>query len=95
MNNWQLDLIKDQEDTKAWDALNAPDPNEKQLKAAAVSLFEAVSFLQIAECRLADAMVELFDTPDEYKIGSFLDTLQDNRCDLQELAKKFQKGERE
>lgn len=95
MNNWQLDILKDQADTKAWNELNAPDPNEKQLKAAAVSLFEAVAFLQIAESRLADAMAELFDTPIEYKIGSFLDSLQESRIDLQEMAKKFQKGERE
>lgn len=95
MNAWQLDAIKDQIDTKAWIDLNAPDPCERQLKTCSASLIEATQFLQIAENRLADAMTEVFDTPMEARIGSFLDDLQDMRIDLQELANKYGKGVRE
>ena len=95
MNAWQLDLVRDQMDTEEWNRLNAPDPNEQQLKNASVSITEAVGHLQYAESRLADAMVELFDTPAEAVVGSFLDQLQDLRIDLKELANKYGKGERE
>ena len=95
MNAWQEDLYRDQLATKAWGDLNAPDPYAKQLKNAAVSITEAIMLLASAENRLADGMTEVFDTPMEMKIGSFLDQLQDMRIDLAELAKKYGRGERE
>ena len=95
MNAWQMDAIRDQMDTKAWNQLNAPDPCERQLKTSAVSLVEATQFIRIAENRLADAMTEIFDTPMEYKIGSLLDLLQDLRIDIEGLAKKYREGVRE
>lgn len=95
MNGWQLDVLKDEMDTEAWRKLNEPDPCAKQLKTAAVSILQATQFISIAETRLADAMVEVFDTPMEYKLGSFLDALQDMRCDLKSLSEKYGRGERE
>ena len=94
MNNWQLDVLREQMDTKAWDELNAPDPCEKQMKASARSLIEASQFISMAESRLADGMAEVFDTPMELKIGSLLDALQDLRCDIFLLAEKYRRGER-
>ena len=94
MNNWQLDIIRDQMDSEAWRRLNEADPCTKQMENASVSLTEAVQFINIAENRLADAMAEVFDTPMEYRIGSFLDQLQDLKIDLKSLAEKYRKGER-
>ena len=95
MNAWQLDAYKGAMDSQAWEALNAPDPCARQLKTCSVSIKEATQFICIAETRLADAMTEVFDTPMEAKIGSFLDDLQDLRCDLKALAEIYERGERE
>lgn len=95
MNAWQEDLYRDQLATKAWGDLNAPDPCRSQLITAATSIKECVMFLARAESRLADGMTELFDTPMELRLGSFLDQLQDIRIDLNDLSKKYERGERE
>ena len=86
---WEADAAAE------WERLNEPDPCEKQMEAASVSIREAVQFLTSAEIRLADAMAEVFDTPMEYRIGSFLDSIEDIECDLKSLAEKYGKGERE
>lgn len=95
MNAWQLDLMAETERSQAWERLNAPDPCAKQLKNAAVSIKQALQTISHAENQLADAMTEVFDTPMEMKIGSYLDSLQDIRIDLKELAEKYERGERE
>ena len=95
MKDWQLDVIRDQMDTEAWRKLNEPDPCEKQLKTASVSIQEATYYIGLAVTRLADAMVEVFETPMETKIGSFTDQLEDMKCDLNILAKAYGRGERE
>ena len=86
---WEADAAAE------WERLNEPDPCEKQMKAASVSIREAVQFLARAEDRLADAMTEVFDTPMEYRIGSLLDSLEDIEYGLKKLAEKYGKGERE
>ena len=95
MKDWQLDLLKSQEDAEAWRKLNEPDPCEKQMQTASVSLLEATRFLSAAECRLADAMAEVFDTPMEYKIGSYLDALQELWTEVRTLSEKYKRGVRE
>ena len=95
MNGWQLDIIRDQMDTEAWEKLNQPDPCDRQMRLSAVSITQAAQFIMTAENKLADAMVEVFDTPMESRIGSFLDALQDLRCDLFTLADKYGRGERD
>lgn len=95
MNAWQLDLMAEAERSQAWEKLNAPDPCAKQLKNAAVSIKQALQTINHAENQLADAMTEVFDTPMELRLGSFLDQLQDIRIDLNDLSKKYERGERE
>ena len=95
LSGWQVQAMKEAEDARIWEELNAPDPCEKQLKLASVSLIQAKQYLSNAVVRLADAMAELFDTPMEAKIGSFLDSVEDIECDLQSLAEKYGRGERE
>ena len=95
LSGWQVQAMKEAEDARIWEEMNAPDPCEKQLKTASVSLIEAVHLLSSVETRIADAMCELFDTPMEHKIGSYLDSLEDIGCDLKSLAEKYGRGERE
>lgn len=95
MNAWQLDEMKASLDAAEWHRLNEPDPCEKQMKTASVSLIEAVRLLRSAEVRVADAMTEVFDTPMEYRLGAFLDSLEEIDCELNRLAEKYGRGERE
>ena len=95
MTGWQVQALKEAEDARIWEELNAPDPCEKQLEAASVSINQATHFIDTAENRLGDAMAELFGTPMEAKVGSFLDQLQDLRYGLERLAELYGKGERE
>ena len=95
MNAWQLEAMKDQMDTKAWNELNAPDPCERQLKTCSVSLINATMILSSVESQLADAMAEVFDTPMEAKIGSYLDEVENIRYYIKSLAETYGKGVRE
>ena len=95
MTGWEVQELKEAEDARIWEEINAPDPCEKQLKAASVSMKEAVRMIGSAGVRLADAMAEVFDTPMEYRIGSLLDALEDIECSITALADKYGKGERE
>ena len=95
MTGWEIQELKETEDARIWEELNAPDPCEKQLETASVSLKEASRTIGRAGILLADAMAELFDTPMEYRIGSLLDALEDIESEIRVLAEKYGKGERE
>lgn len=95
MTNWQLDMLNDQISTAAWNRLNAPDPAEKQMKNAAVSMSEASGFLDIVTDRLMDAAEELKGTPMQDVMLSFVTEIEGTDGKLRELKKKYERGERE
>lgn len=95
MNAWQIEEMIATDAAAAWERLNAPDPCEKQLKSAAVSLKEAAEFLNVCTDRLVDAGCELDETPMRAKVDSLCETLEDFRCEIQELARLYGKGVRE
>ena len=107
MNAWQLDVMKDQMDTEAWNALNAPDPNEDQLKSAGAEVGTACKLMACAEvgtaCKLMacaedyiiNALDRLYDDDSvQAKLGSFLEQLEDLRHDLSALGSKYERGEK-
>lgn len=91
----EIDLMYEDECARIWERLNAPDPCESQMQHSVVFIEQAIKMLDSAEDRLAEAMAELFDTPMEAKVGSFFDQVSDLRCDLQNLSKKYERGERD
>lgn len=95
MNGWQIEAMIGQECAEAWERLNAPDPDAIRLAAAGKELLTGCSLIDVAEDYLVYAMDRLTDTPMEAKIGSFLDQLQDLRCDIKSLANTYAKGVRE
>ena len=95
MNNWQLDLMRDQADSKAWDELNAPDPCAEALKNASVGIREAEGSLGVAVDKMNDAAVFLNDTPMQAKILSLMDQIEEIGCDLRVMYGKYEKGVRE
>ena len=93
--DWQLDLMKDQMDTEAWNELNAPDPNEDQLKAAGAEVGTACKLMACAEDYIVNALDRLCDDDSvQAKLGSFLEQLEDLRHDLSALGSKYERGER-
>ena len=95
LSGWQVQAMKEAEDARIWEELNAPDPYEQQMKKSATDIQEASSFLNIATDRLMDAMAELDGTPMQAKIESFYDQLEEIRIDLRIIASSYEKGERE
>ena len=93
---WQdVDAMWESDAAAEWERLNEPDQYEKQLKSSAEFIKQAYELLDKAEDRLAEAMAELSETPMEYKIGSFFDQVSDMRCDLNAIAEKYERGERD
>lgn len=95
MNNWQLDIIRDGISSAAWDEINAPDPAEKAMKAAAAEMKKAVDLLNKAAVSLVAAAREVNGFPMEDRILSFPDQIDDLRIDLAALVKKYESGERD
>ena len=95
MTGWQVQEMWEQDTAALWERLNAPDPAEKQMKAAAVDMQMANNLIDQAENNLVSAIAELSDTPMEDKVNSLLDALMDLRIEIRLLAEKYERGERE
>lgn len=95
MQAWQIDLMVENERNRAWEELNAPDKFDKEMKAAAKDLKEAVSFLDIAIDRLNDVSADLYETPMQAKIDSFLEQIEDLKVDIDMIREHWERGERE
>lgn len=95
MTDWQLDLMKEQSDARAWDEQNAPDPCENALKNAAVGIREAEGHLSTAVEMVNDAAAFLNDTPMQAKVLSLMDQIEEIGCDLRAMYQKYEKGVRE
>ena len=95
MNAWQLDAMKDQMDSEAWDKLNAPDPHEKVLKDAATDLEKAIREIEEVVDRLNDASSVLTGTPMQTKVDSFIDSVENIKYSLWAMKLHWERGERE
>lgn len=95
LSGWQVQAMKEAEDARIWEELNAPDPAEGLMQEAAQDMKMAVDLMDKAEDCLANAISELDGTPMEYKVTAFLDALMDLRIDIRIMAEKFEKGVRE
>lgn len=95
MNNWQIDILKDQNDTAAWNELNAPDPAENAMKAAAKKLDESAEHLFTGGILIMSAARAVEGLPMEDRILSFIESIDNIRMDLKALAEKYKRGERD
>ena len=95
MTGWEVQALKEAEDARIWEELNAPDPYEKVLKDAATDLSEAHTAFEALLDRLADASAVLSETPMQAKIDSFIDSLEDIKYDLWAIQMHWERGERE
>ena len=95
MNAWQLDVIKEQMDSEEWSRQNAPDPDEKKLKEAAVGLKSAEIMLDSCMNYIDESLSILVNTPMEARIGSYMDQIEMIWYEIKKLAESYGKGERE
>ena len=95
MTGWEVQALKEAEDARIWEELNAPDPYEKVLKDAATDLEKAVAELRVVLDRLEDASSVLSETPMQAKIDSFIDSIDDIKYDLWAIQMHWERGERE
>ena len=95
MTGWEVQALKEAEDARIWEELNAPDPLEPQMKEAARDLGLAAGLIDKAEDEISAAVSDLSDTDLESKMSDLLDRLMDFRYEVQEIAEKYRKGERE
>ena len=95
MNGWQIQAMYERDTEALWERISAPDPAEKQMKAASKTMIEGCEFLNIATDRLYEAVAELYETPMADKVESIVNQIEDLRIDLKMLAEKYGKGVRE
>ena len=89
MSNWQLQA------EAQWEALNAPDPAEDQMKEAAVEIGKANDKITEALANLESAVDILDDTPMADKLYSILEDIDSLNLLLMTMKGNYERGERE
>ena len=87
--------MKEAEDARIWEELNAPDPLEPQMKEAARDLGLAAGLIDKAEDEISAAVYDLSDTDLESVMSDLLDQLMDFRYTVEKIAENYRKGVRE
>ena len=95
MTGWEVQALKEAEDARIWEELNAPDPYEKQMRDAAIEMRQAYDQINKAEDFLMEAVAAVSETPMEDKVYSLLEALEDLNCDIKMLQEKYRTGGRE
>ena len=95
MTGWEVQALKEADDARIWEELNAPDPYEKQMRDAALEMKQAIQQISKAEDYLADAIASVSETPMEDCVASLLDSLEDLKYSIKVLQEKYGRGERE
>ena len=95
MTGWEVQEMKEAEDMRIWEELNAPDPYEAQMEDCALELRLAMEAVDKAEDYLLDAIAAVADTPMEDRVASFLDDLEDLHSSIRKAAENYERGCRE
>lgn len=95
MTGWQVQAMKEAEDARIWEELNAPDPYEEQMKKAAVEMKVSAELLDRATNYLTGAVSELEETPMQDVLASLLDEIEERRILIKRMAENYERGVRE
>ena len=95
MTGWEVQEMKEAEDARVWEEINAPDKYEKVMKEAAVDLKSAEILLDSCMNYLDSAVAALSETPMETKVGSYMEEVENIWWGIKRLAEAYGKGERE
>lgn len=94
MTGWEVQAMKEAEDARIWEELNAPDPYEKQMHEAAREMLHAVEQISKAEDFLVEAAEKVSGEPMEDRILSLLESLEDLECCIKFQQEKYERGDR-
>lgn len=92
---WQIDEMWEAEAASIWEQINEPDPLEAVMQQAAVSLADAVKHLDKAADYIADAEATLQETPLQYRVESYLETVQGLISRLETMRQNYSNGVRD
>ena len=95
VNGWQIQAMWERNTANLWEALNAPDPYEDQMKEASKEIRLAIGNLAQAENYLLDAMNALSGSPMESVVASLITEIEERQSELRSLEMKYAKGVRE
>lgn len=95
MTGMEVQAMWEAETAALWEELNKPDPAEKYLEEAAESLKTAAQEADKAVDSVMEAAAALSGWPMQYKLDSIAEALDDLRAEISELAKTYERGERE
>lgn len=93
---WQnVDFMWSAETADKWKELNAPDPAEKKMKEAAVSMKKAEKLISKAEDYLVNAVYFLSEFPMSDNVSSLEKDLENLRHSIKVLREKYERGKRD
>lgn len=95
MSGDEVQAMKEAEDARIWEELNAPDPLEQKMMSAAIDLGQAVVLIDKAEDEISAAVYDLEDTELEELMSDLLEKLMDFRYEVKQIAENYRKGVRE
>ena len=95
MSGDEVQAMKESEDARIWEELNAPDPLEQKMMSAAIDLGQAVVLIDKAEDEISTAVYDLEDTELEELMSDLLEKLMDFRYEVKQIAENYRKGVRE
>ena len=94
MTGYEVQALKEAEDARIWEEINAPDPFERQMTDAALDMRLATAMLDKAEDYLAEAVADVSETPMEDRVASLLNELEDLHFSIRLMAENYEKGVR-
>ena len=95
MTGWEVQALKEAEDARIWEEINAPDPAVGNMVEAAESMKQAEDFISRAEDYLMDAVNSLDGFPMADRVESLENDLEDLRYSIKALREKYGRGWRE
>ena len=95
MTGWEVQALKEADDARIWEEINAPDPAVKNMVEAAESMKQAEEMISKAEDYLIDAVNCLDGFPMADRVESLENDLEDLRYSIKVLREKYGRGWRE
>ena len=95
MTGLEVQALKEAEDARIWEEINAPDPAVGNMVEAAESMKQAEDFISKAEGYLMDAVNSLDGFPMADRVESLENDLEDLLYSIQVMREKYERGWRE
>ena len=91
--DWQLDLMKENEDARMWEEQNARSDAWDRMLDSVGYINVALEHLDKATSSLVSAKDQLDGLTAEYRLGSLIDEYENLVCEFKKIRQKFINGE--